>query len=117
MSTIGQTTTCWRAYCGPEKLQSQTVAIAPLTLSVGPHETAMSYLTQNEPQFLGESARPESTSPDPQTSLRVLFVHLVAEVIESCLRELENGRFTVSSDIALSSAHCAEQLRCHIYEK
>jgi hypothetical protein len=29
--------------------------ITPLTVSVGPHETVMSYLTQNEPQLLGGS--------------------------------------------------------------
>jgi PAS domain-containing protein len=40
----------------------------------------------------------------------------VAEVVASCVRELEKGQFTVSFDIASNLAHCAEQLRAHIYD-
>lgn len=73
-------------------------------------------MAQNEPQLFEGSVRPESSSPHRQRSLRVLFVHPVAEVIARCLQELEKGQFTVSSEIALSLAHCAECLRCCTYD-
>jgi diguanylate cyclase (GGDEF)-like protein/PAS domain S-box-containing protein len=59
---------------------------------------------------------PENLASHRQSSLRVLFVHGVADVIHSCLRELEKGQFTVSSDVALSLAHSTEHLRCHTYD-
>ncbi|MGB9423565.1 MAG: sensor domain-containing diguanylate cyclase [Candidatus Acidiferrum sp.] len=76
----------------------------------------MPHLAQNEHPFAGGNARPESSSRHRQRSLRVLFVHRVAQVIDSCLRELEKGQFTVSSDIALGSAHCADHLRRHTFD-
>jgi diguanylate cyclase (GGDEF)-like protein/PAS domain S-box-containing protein len=72
----------------------------------------MPHLAQDGHQFLG-GVRPESSSPHRQRSLRALFVHCVADLIDSCLRELEKGQFTVSSDVVLSLAHCAEHLRRH----
>jgi CheY-like chemotaxis protein len=88
----------------------------PLTNSVEPRRAAMSHPTQNDRQIFGESARPQSPSLHRQRSLRVLFFHRVAEVVASCLRELEKGQFTVSSDIASGLAHCTERLRSHIYD-
>jgi diguanylate cyclase (GGDEF)-like protein/PAS domain S-box-containing protein len=76
----------------------------------------MPYLSQNEPQFLGRNVRSEISPPHRQRFLRVLFVHRVTDVIDSCLRELEKGQFTVSSEVALSSADCAENLCCHPYD-
>ena len=76
----------------------------------------MSHPAQNDPQLFGESARTEGPSLHRQRSLRVLFVHHVAKVVDSCLRELEKGQFTVSCDIASNLAHCTERLRSHIYD-
>ncbi len=73
-------------------------------------------MSQNELQLFARSVRSDSPSSHRQRSLRVLFVHPVAEEVNSCLRELEKGQFTVSFDIALSSAHCADLLRCHTYD-
>lgn len=73
-------------------------------------------MAQNEPQLFQGNVRPESSSPHRQRSLRVLFVHRVAEVIARCLQELEKGQFTVSSEIALSLAHCVEHLRYRTYD-
>ena len=73
-------------------------------------------MSQNELQVLAGSVGSESPSLHRQRSLRVLFVHPVAEDVDSCLRELEKGQYTVSSDIALSSARCADLLRCHTYD-
>jgi hypothetical protein len=64
----------------------------------------------------GEMFARRPRPPHRQRFLRVLFVHRVTDVIDSCLRELEKGQFTVSSEVALSSADCAENLRCHPYD-
>jgi len=44
-------------------------------------------------------------------ALRVLFVHLDADVVESCSQELDKAQFTVKSDFVLSLAQSADQLR------
>ena len=48
--------------------------------------------------------------------LRALFVHLDAEVIDTCRQELEAGQFTVQSDFVLNLAQCAEQSRLQPYD-
>jgi diguanylate cyclase (GGDEF)-like protein/PAS domain S-box-containing protein len=90
--------------------------MVPSKDSVRPRKASMPHLAQNEHPFSGGNMHPESLSSHRQRSLRVLFVHRVADVIGSCLRELEKGQFTVSSDVALSLAHATEQLRCHTYD-
>ena len=70
-----------------------------------------------------DEAYPEHTSvrhvgapPHRPRPLRVLFVHLGAAAIDSCLQELKKGQFTVSYDLVLSLAQCTEQLRSQLYD-
>jgi diguanylate cyclase (GGDEF)-like protein/PAS domain S-box-containing protein len=76
----------------------------------------MSKLAQNESPSGPESVRSERTLFHRQRLLRVLFVHREAEAIESCLRELEKGQFTVKSDIVLNLTECKQQLRNQSYD-
>jgi DNA-binding NtrC family response regulator len=48
--------------------------------------------------------------------LYVLFVHRDLGAIDSCLRELKKGQFTVSSEFVLNPAQCAAQLRSRSYD-
>jgi PAS domain-containing protein len=48
--------------------------------------------------------------------LYVLFVNRDLSAIDSCLRELKKGQFTVSSEFVLSPSQCAEQLRSRTYD-
>ncbi|HET6930545.1 MAG TPA: diguanylate cyclase [Candidatus Acidoferrum sp.] len=49
-------------------------------------------------------------------TLHVLFVHRDADAINSCLQELENGQFTVRSDLVLNLPQCEGQLRSQSYD-
>jgi diguanylate cyclase (GGDEF)-like protein/PAS domain S-box-containing protein len=46
----------------------------------------------------------------------VLFVHRDADAIDCCLQELEKGQFAVRSDLVLTLAQCAAQLRTQSYD-
>jgi diguanylate cyclase (GGDEF)-like protein/PAS domain S-box-containing protein len=48
--------------------------------------------------------------------VRVLFVHLDAELVKECQQELEKAQFIVSGDIVLTLEQCAKQLRLHSYD-
>jgi diguanylate cyclase (GGDEF)-like protein/PAS domain S-box-containing protein len=48
--------------------------------------------------------------------LYVLFVHRDLGAIDSCLRELKKGQFTVSSEFVLNPAQCPAQLRSRSYD-
>lgn len=75
----------------------------------------MSNLAQNEFQSARRSVRPES-APHRRRPLNVLFIHRDADVVESCLEELKKARFTVSADLVLTLAQCAQQLRSQAYD-
>lgn len=62
------------------------------------------------------NAHAENPSSHRRRSLHVLFAHRDAEVINSCLQELEKGQFTVRSDFVLNLAQCAEQLHSQSYD-
>jgi diguanylate cyclase (GGDEF)-like protein/PAS domain S-box-containing protein len=49
-------------------------------------------------------------------SVRVLFLHRDAEIVDDCLQELEKARFVVQSDVVPTLAQCTEQLRLHAYD-
>ena len=53
----------------------------------------------------------KSSRSHRRRALRVLFVQLDADVMESCSRELDKAQFTVKSDFALSLTQSTEQLR------
>jgi diguanylate cyclase (GGDEF)-like protein/PAS domain S-box-containing protein len=53
----------------------------------------------------------KSSTSHRRRALRVLFVQLDADVMESCSRELDKAQFTVKSDFALSLTQSTEQLR------
>jgi len=55
--------------------------------------------------------RSKSSTSHRRRELRVLFVHLDADVMESCSQELDKAQFTVKSDFVLSLAQSADQLR------
>ncbi len=84
--------------------------------SAGPRKATMSHLAQNESQFSGGSVRLARTPSHRRRSLRVLLVHREADAIDSCLQELEQGQFTVSSDCVLNWAQGAEQMKSHAYD-
>jgi len=48
--------------------------------------------------------------------LYVLFVNRDLGAIDSCLRELKKGQFTVRSEFDLNPAQCAAQLRSRSYD-
>ena len=52
-----------------------------------------------------------SSTSHRRRALRVLFVQLDADVMESCSQELDKAQFTVKSDFALSLTQSTEQLR------
>ena len=58
----------------------------------------------------GEVSSKSSTS-HRRRALRVLFVHLDADVMETCSQELDKAQFTVESDFVLSLAQSTDQLR------
>ena len=58
----------------------------------------------------GEVSSKSSTS-HRRCPLRVLFVHLDADVMETCSQELDKAQFVVKSDFVLSLAQSADQLR------
>ena len=58
----------------------------------------------------GEVSSKSSTS-HRRRPLRVLFVHLDADVMETCSQELDKAQFTVESDFVLSLAQSTDQLR------
>jgi diguanylate cyclase (GGDEF)-like protein/PAS domain S-box-containing protein len=53
----------------------------------------------------------KSSTSHRRRPLRVLFVHLDADVMESCSQELDKAQFTVKSDFVLSLAQSTDQLR------
>lgn len=67
-----------------------------------------------------ESAPGNPAAEMPQThrmrSLRVLFIHREADVIDSCLQELRKGQFTVTSEFVLNLPQCLEQLKSLTYD-
>jgi len=58
----------------------------------------------------GEVCSKSSTS-HRRRPVRVLFVHLDADVMEACSQELDKAQFTVKSDFVLSLAQSVDQLR------
>src|ERR1044071_3934891 len=55
--------------------------------------------------------RSKSATSHRRRELRVLFVHLDADFMESCSQELDKAQFTVKSDFVRSLAQTTDQLR------
>src|ERR1700745_3906586 len=53
----------------------------------------------------------KSSTSHRRRPLRVLFVHLDADIMEACSQELGKAQFTVKSDFVLSLAQSTDQLR------
>jgi diguanylate cyclase (GGDEF)-like protein/PAS domain S-box-containing protein len=66
---------------------------------------------QKEMQSNHGEGRSNSSPSHRRRTLRVLFVHLDADVMEACNQELDAAQFTVQSDFVLSLAQSADQLR------
>jgi two-component system, cell cycle response regulator len=76
----------------------------------------MSNLAQNDLRPDLASSWSESKSPHRRRSLRVLFVHRDAEVVDNCLEELKKAQFIVSADFVLNLAQCGDRLRSQSYD-
>jgi diguanylate cyclase (GGDEF)-like protein/PAS domain S-box-containing protein len=76
----------------------------------------MSNLAQNDLQCEKANFRREGTPSHRRRSIRVLFVHRDADVVDNCVQELKKARFQVSADLVLSLAQCAQQLRSQTYD-
>jgi len=62
------------------------------------------------------NVRLESPASHRRRSLRVLFIHRDADAVDCCVEELKKAQFTVSADVVLNLAQCAEQLRVQSYD-
>ncbi len=87
-----------------------------VSIAVNRDMSATSQPNQNKTQSNWESVRAEKTPCHRRRPLHVLFIHRDAETINTCLEELENGQFTVRSDIVLNLAQGTEQLQSHSYD-
>jgi len=76
----------------------------------------MSNLTQIEFLSAQRNFRPQSAAGHRRRPLSILFIHRDAEVVDSCLEELKRAQFMVSSDLVLTLAQCAQQLRLQTYD-
>jgi diguanylate cyclase (GGDEF)-like protein/PAS domain S-box-containing protein len=76
----------------------------------------MSNLAQNEFQSAQRGFRPQSTAAHRRRPLKVLFIHRDADVVDNCLEELKKAQFTISSDLVLTLAQCAQQLHKQTYD-
>lgn len=76
----------------------------------------MSNLARNQNPDDLAGLRKESTTQHRRRSVRVLFVHRDAEIVENCLTELKKAQFTVNSDFVLNFAQCAERLHSQSYD-
>src|SRR5580765_7324490 len=77
---------------------------------------AISKLVQNGLVSGSFAVRVPSVGEHRRRPLRALFIHRDADAIDSCMRELEKARFTVSADFVLNLEQCAEQLQSHTYD-
>jgi diguanylate cyclase (GGDEF)-like protein/PAS domain S-box-containing protein len=77
---------------------------------------SISKLVKNEVRSDPRNIHPESAASHRRRSLRVLFIHRDADVVDSCLEELKKAQFTVSADFVLNLAQCAEWLHSQSYD-
>jgi diguanylate cyclase (GGDEF)-like protein/PAS domain S-box-containing protein len=76
----------------------------------------MSNVFQSEIQSDQKHLSVDSSASHRRRSLSALFIHRDADVVDSCVEELKKARFTVSADVVLTIAQCAEQLRSQSYD-
>jgi diguanylate cyclase (GGDEF)-like protein/PAS domain S-box-containing protein len=76
----------------------------------------MARLAQDELRSGRRDFRAENAPAHRRRSLRVLFIHRDADVVESCLEELKKAQFIVTADFALNLAQCTGQLRLQAYD-
>lgn len=49
-------------------------------------------------------------------TLRVLFIHRDADVVDACVQELQKSQFAVSADVVMTLAQCASRLHSEAYD-
>jgi diguanylate cyclase (GGDEF)-like protein/PAS domain S-box-containing protein len=76
----------------------------------------MADLAQSQNRSDAQGVRTQNAHVHRHRPLCVLFVHRDRGAIDSCLRELKKGQFTVSSELVLNPAQCAAQLRSRSYD-
>jgi two-component system cell cycle response regulator len=77
---------------------------------------AMTDLAQSQTRAERKGVRTQNAHVHRYRPLYVLFVHRDLGAIDSCLRELKKGQFTVSSEFVSNPSQCAEQLRSRSYD-
>ena len=77
---------------------------------------SMSILAKNELQRDLAISQSKGSASHRKRAVRVLFVHRDAEVVDSCLQELQKARFIVSAEVVLTLAQCAEYLASAAYD-
>jgi DNA-binding NtrC family response regulator len=58
----------------------------------------------------------EATPSHRHRSIRVLFVHHDAGIVNGCQQELKKGRFIVSADVVITLTQCLKRLGSHSYD-
>jgi diguanylate cyclase (GGDEF)-like protein/PAS domain S-box-containing protein len=76
----------------------------------------MTELAQSQTRSDRRGVRTQNAHVHRYHPLYVLFVHRDLRAIDSCLRELKKGQFTVSSEFVSNPSQCAEQLRSRSYD-
>jgi diguanylate cyclase (GGDEF)-like protein/PAS domain S-box-containing protein len=74
------------------------------------------HLVPNDLQFDLATFPTEDTASHRRRSIRVLFVHGDAKVVDNCLQQLKKAPFIVSADVVLTLTQCAQQLRSQTYD-
>ena len=82
----------------------------------GANMASISNLGQNEIRSDRRTLRPDRSASHRRRSLRVLFIHRDADAVDSCVEELKKAQFSVGTDVVLTLAQCAEQLRLQPYD-
>src|SRR5271170_976396 len=97
--------------CAP-RISSQCLQ----TALMDPEMSSTSCLIKNEPRPDRSAPVPGSTSSHRGRLVNVLFLHRNAEAVESCLQELKQSQFVVTSNVVLNLAQCVAQLRSEPYD-
>jgi diguanylate cyclase (GGDEF)-like protein len=100
------------------KMEQTTFSWRPMLTGKGRHRAwpAMSNLAQNELHSARRNFRSESSGAHRRWPLKMLFIHRDADVVDGCLEELKKAQFTINSDLVLTLAQCAQQLRLQTYD-
>ena len=69
-----------------------------------------------KPASNGANAQLGVAASHRHRSLRILFIHRDADIVDSCVKELTKAHFTASAEVVLTLAQCAAQLHSQAYD-